>query len=420
MALSVGKKPLLKEASGSEEKGCKLQSGPAGQSEFGRIMFANADGTRTTLSFGPGMTIQYSCRNMTMAAFADGLHTLGFTPLGQGPILDETDLKGSWNFDLRYSMPMFGPAMANAGDRISFFDALDKQLGLKLEEKPVPTPVIVVDGVNRKPTENPPGVAEALPVIPAPTGFEVASVKPSDSGVMVRRYQMQPGGRLLAQGMPLRSLVNRAFDTNNNDAVVGLPKFAETDRYDINAKAPSGAPVDMDSMAPMLRALLVDRCRMTYHAEDRPVSAYSLVAAKPKMKKADPDSRTSCKYANSPPGAPAGSRVLTCRNATMAQFAERLQGETPELNWPVLDATGIEGGWDFTLTFTRSNGMMARFTAVGGEPGPPAAAVPSASEPAGGITLFEAIEKQLGLKLEKQKRTMPVIVIDRFEKPTEN
>jgi uncharacterized protein (TIGR03435 family) len=64
--------------------------------------------------------------------------------------------------------------------------------------------------------------------------------------------------------------------------------------------------------------------------------------------------------------------------------------------------------------------MMARFTAVGGEPGPPAAAVPSASEPAGGITLFEAIEKQLGLKLEKQKRTMPVIVIDRFEKPTEN
>jgi uncharacterized protein (TIGR03435 family) len=55
-----------------------------------------------------------------------------------------------------------------------------------------------------------------------------------------------------------------------------------------------------------------------------------------------------------------------------------------------------------------------------GDPGQAAADVPSAPAPTGGYTIFEAVEKQLGLKLEKRKRTMPVIVIDRFQKPAEN
>jgi uncharacterized protein (TIGR03435 family) len=419
LTLTSGKRPQLKEAGGSEQTGCKLQPGEAGSAAFGRVMFANPDGTTTTLNLGPGLTILYKCRNMTMAAFADGLHTMLGSPVGTQPVLDETGLKGNWNFDIRYSMPG-GPV---APDRISPYEAVDKQLGLKLQEKPVPTPVIVVDSVNRTSSANPPGVAEALPSIPVPTEFEVASMKPTPPDSRGYRYQMQPGGRFLTEGMTLRSLIDRAFNTYINDAVVGVPKFAETDRYDINAKAPavgpSAPPLEMESVGPMLRALLVDRCKMAYHTEDRPVTAYSLVAAKPKMGKADPESRTYCKFVKAPPGAPPGSRALTCQNATMALLADRLQNEMPELNWPVLDATGIEGGWDFTLTFSRSSGTAMRGPA-GGDPGQAADAVPSAAEPVAGYTIFEAIEKQLGLKLEKQKRTLPVIVIDRFEKPTEN
>jgi uncharacterized protein (TIGR03435 family) len=57
----------------------------------------------------------------------------------------------------------------------------------------------------------------------------------------------------------------------------------------------------------------------------------------------------------------------------------------------------------------------------GGDAGQPASEPPTAAEPSGGYTLFEAIEKQLGLKLEPHKRLMPVIVIDHLdEKPTEN
>lgn len=178
--------------------------------------------------------------------------------------------------------------------------------------------------------------------------------------------------------------------------------------------------MDMEAAAPMLRALLVDRFKMTYHAEDRPVSAYSLVSAKPKMKKADPASRTSCKNSNAPAGAPQGSQVLTCQNITMAQFADRLQNMAPELSWPVLDATGIEGGWDFALTFNRNAGMMMG-GGRGGDVGRADVAMPLASDPTGAFTLFEAVEKQLGLKLEMRKRSMPVIVIDHMEqKPTEN
>jgi uncharacterized protein (TIGR03435 family) len=178
--------------------------------------------------------------------------------------------------------------------------------------------------------------------------------------------------------------------------------------------------MDMEAAAPMMRALLVDRFKMTYHSEERQVSAYSLVSAKPKMKKADPSSRTSCKNSNAPAGAPPGSQVLTCQNITMAQFVDRLQNMAQELSWPVLDATGIEGGWDFTLMFSRNAGMMMG-GGRGGEAGRAEAAMPSASEPTGALTLFEAVEKQLGLKLEIRKRSMPVIVIDHMEqKPTEN
>ena len=77
---------------------------------------------------------------------------------------------------------------------------------------------------------------------------------------------MQPGGRLVAEGMPLRFLINRAFNTNNNDQVVGLPAFVGTDRYDINAKTPGGTPsmgpMDMDAVAVATSRVMISRARV--------------------------------------------------------------------------------------------------------------------------------------------------------------
>ena len=95
--------------------------------------------------------------------------------------------------------------------------------------------------------------------------------------------------------------------------------------------------VDPEAVAPLLRSLLADRFQMKYHTEERPLSAYVLVAAKPKMKKADPASRAWCRNDDGPE-IPPGSRGFQCQNITMAQFAERLQNLAPGLNWPVSDA----------------------------------------------------------------------------------
>ena len=426
-ALTAGKQPRLKEADGSGSTGCKPQAAEPGPPTEGarRIMMGNPDGTTTTIGIGPGGTIQFQCRNVTMAAFAAGLRGMLGSSLGTNQVLDETGLKGSWNFDVKWSLGLIGLALE--GSQISVADAVDKQLGLKLEQRPTPTPVIVVESANRTPSANSPAIAEALPQVPAPTEFEVADVKlfsPETSpGVTPVLMRVMPGGRFVSNGLPMRFLLNRAFNINNNDQIVGLPSWADTVRLSITAKAPdeamTGPGVDQEVLAPMLRALFVDRFKMTYHTEDRPMAAYSLIAAKPKLKKADPASRIFCRTGNAAPGSPPGSLTLTCQNATMALFAERLQNLGPGLNWPVLDATGIEGGWDFTLTFSPLPPGINR-PGRGGDAGVPGGE-PVASDPGGGYTVVEAIEKQLGLKLQSQKRPMPVFVIDHIEqKPTDN
>ena len=439
-ALVAGKKPLLKEADGSEQTGCRPRSSApagvtAGPGQGGLIrtmVMMTTDGQQSSFTLGPGSTLEYNCRNISMEQFAANLRGMMGANLGTNPILDETGIKGNWNFDLTYSMQMFGPMPMENAAHITIFSAVEKQLGLKLEERHVPTPVMVVESVNRTPSANPPGTSDILPPIVYPTEFEVASIKALEpGGRMGGRYNIQPGGRLVSEGMALRFLISRAFNTFNSDAIVGIPSFADSDRYDIVAKAPSiaGAPItnmDMDAVAPMLLSLLKERFKLAYHTEERPVPAYTLVAGKPKIRKADPNSRSSCKNTSAPPPAPPGSRTLTCTNVTMDQFAERLQGMGPDLNWPVANATGLEGGWDLSFTFSQ-RAMFAFNGAMGGRGGGGAAsesgsnAMPTASDPTDTLTVFEAIEKQLGLKLEKQKRPMPVIVIDHLEqKPTEN
>jgi uncharacterized protein (TIGR03435 family) len=131
---------------------------------------------------------------------------------------------------------------------------------------------------------------------------------------------------------------------------------------------------------------------------------------KVKMKKADPDSRISCK--NSPPSPP--TVTLNCQNISMEQFADRLRSLAP-VNAPVLDATGLEGGWDFTLTYSQIPPALANGPGRGGDSNAAPGALPQASDPSGGYTIFEALEKQLGLKLQSQKRPVPVIVIDHIE-----
>ena len=416
-ALTVGKKVLMKEADGAGDTGCRVQAPSGAPAEGGVKLMMNGG----PLTLGPGATLQYLCRNMTMESFAAGLRNMLGVPVGNNPVIDKTGLQGKWNFDVKWSLQMNGAASGDAADHIGAFDAIEKQLGLKLQQEQVATPVLLVESANETPAADPPEVSRLLPVIPRATAFEVADIRPGDPDVRNSMMRVQANGRFTSQGIVMQTLLLRALGTfgglgTNAEAVVGVPKWAETTRFDITAAAPAGTPqLDMISVSPMLRSLLEERFGLRTHMEERSVTTYTLVSAKPGspqrlMKKADPASRTHCIRSNGPAGSPPSTQVLTCQNITMVQFADQLRNMGPGLNWPVTDSTALTGGWDFTLTF--SNAPIAG-------PGPADAGV--APDPTGGITLSEAIEKQLGLKLEMQKRSMPVTVIDRLEeKPTDN
>ena len=429
--LAAGKQPRLKEADGSGQTGCQIPDTSSGAPAEGviRLFRMEPDGKQTQINLAPGGIVQYSCRNMTMAAFAAELRRMLGVQVGQEPVLDETGLKGAWNFDVKWSIGLIG--LANQGEQIPVADAIDRQLGLKLEQRPIPKPVLVIESVSRTPTPNPANVAEVLPTPPAPKEFEVAAVKlaapPSSSQPPMISMQMQPGGRFTCRGCPMRLLLSRAFNSNNSELLAGLPAGIDSVRVDVIAKTSSdaeiGAGIDPDVIAPLLRNLLADRFKMAYHEEERPVTAYSLIAAKPKLKKADPDSRIFCRRGQAAPGSSPGSQRLTCQNATMAFFVEQLLQGYPGLNWPVLNATGLEGGWDFSLTYSALPPALLNAAGRGGPAGGDAqsGALPSASDPGGGYTIFEAIEKQLGLKLKAEKRKEKVIVVDHLETtPTEN
>jgi uncharacterized protein (TIGR03435 family) len=417
-ALVAGKKPSLKEADGTGESGCKVEAATGNRPpEGGAQLMTSINGTVTTINLGAGNLIHYMCRNITMADFVGGLRGM-FGAAGQlnnRPVKDETGLNGKWNFDLRWSIGINGQVN---GERLTVADAIEKQLGLKLDQREVDTPVLMVDRANREPGPNPPGI-EAVQPAPLPTEFEVADFKLADHNAGSGRSNAQPGGRYVAEHMSLGFLLQRAFNTNSSNELVGVPEWANTEFVNITAKAAvPDQPTMNEALPALLRSLLVERLKLAYHKEERPVSTFNLVAVKPKLKKADPDSRVSCHGEQPPPGS-VGSQMLICQNTTMEQLAQRLKGTGPGLNVPIFDATGIEGSFDFSLIYTFSAPMQ--FTPRPGSSADNGSPVPAASDPTGVITMVEALEKQLGLKLVSNKRTMPVTVIDHIERvPTEN
>jgi uncharacterized protein (TIGR03435 family) len=369
---------------------------------------------------GPYASIR--CRNVTLNEFAAGLRRLASNPtFGTLPLVDSTGLDGAWDIDLQYPAPFFtisksSGQVSSVSNADGIFGAVEKQLGLKLELSKAPQQALVVESVNEQPTANPSGVDTSLPPLPSPE-FEVASIRPCEGNARIVPPRIEPGGRVTATCMPLSGMIQEAWSLGPSQTIVGAPKWLESnsERYNITAKLPAGAFGDAqgiaqsrDALNSMMRALLIDRFKLAVHYEERPVDAYSLVAVKPRLTKADPSNRTGCARQN-PAGGPGLSVRVVCQNISMAQFAEQLQGlESVRISYPVLDATGLEGAWDFTFDYSVTLNLRP-------------AATPEASDPTGAISFVEAIEKQLGLKLEMHKRPEPVLVLDHVEeKPTEN
>ncbi len=365
-------------------------------------------------------TIALNCSNTTMQQLA--MQVQGMGNLNR-PVVDTTDLKGGWDFDFRFSWRAGGP------DSITIFEAMDK-LGLKLELGTAPRQTTAIISMADAPTPNVAEIDKLLPPSPPPA-FEVAVIRPSKQES--KDIQWRINGNQVTFNATLLGLIGYAWGISTF-TVFEKPAFSDDLVWDITAKLPAsdaapgpgGQPrIDLDQIRLMMRSLLMERFGLKVHNEDRPGTAYTLLAASPKLRKADPANRSSCNDRPAPGekdprvANPLLTRYIRCQNVTIAQFAQELQGYALDtIKTPVLNATNIEGRYDLTLSFSDTHTLASPQpgAGAGGSGG-----VPS-SDPAGvPISLQDAMLKQLGLKLQLGKRPVPALVIDHLnEKPTDN
>ena len=234
---------------------------------------------------------------------------------------------------------------------------------------------------------------------PAPSAFEVASVKPNQTsraggeGSERENITGSPGS-LTMRNVSLRSCIQWAYRMRGYQ--ISAPGWLISERYDIVAKTPS--PAADEQLRLMLQTLLADRFKLALHRETKDLPIYWLVAGKgaPKLQVAAGEGSSSMR--------PAGGS-LVFRNFSMAELADRLSARPFSVDRPVLDKTGINGLFDFTMKLADNDGELKR-TLEGMERG------------ASDFALFLG---QIGLTLQSQKGPVEILVIDHAEKaPIEN
>ncbi len=398
-------------SSANQDSGCKSQ------------MQGMEGGRGAPINLASLPNLKVACHNLTSTQIIENLRQMAGGPINTylpREVVDSTGLTGKWDFDLEFTP--IGFVGDKGRDGITLYDAVSKQLGLTLELKDVPVPALVVESINRNPTPNAPEVKTVLG--PTTVRFEVASIKPLNPG---ERPMGNLGGSELRFGGTLRNLIVQAFmlyPNSADDVIFGLPKSADSQIWIITAKLPGtgeGAPTGggarpqpppRSRVMEMLRGLLADQFELKTHTENREATVYAMsLPAKPKMTRGDPKERSTCHV---DPTAikpfPNMGTMVTCRNYVMADFAMDLNQATGFFDHQIVDATGSNDGWNFSIGWSSGN--------QGPRP-PNANQTGEATEPTG-LTSYEAVEKLTGLKLVKQKRSVPVIIVDHVdEKPIE-
>ncbi len=322
------------------------------------------------------------------------------------PVVDETHLKGAFDFQLDWmGINIYRRAKANPDGppAVGVFEALQK-LGLELKPGTRSLPVVIVESVNQVPTPNTEGVTAKIPAFPAE--FEVAEVRlakpispPPPRPPGPRGLANEENGRLEVQSATLSGLITLAFDIDAR-LLMGAPKWMDEERFDLIAKSAPNLPDEVTRG--MIRKVLLERFHLVTHNEEQAVPVYVLLAGKsPKLKLSDGAARSECRIENT------DRRYYICQNTTVAQFVERLpMVAAAYLHPPVLDLTQIQGAYDFRLYWTPKGQLST----------PSAAPIDAATTPVDETTVFEAVDKQLGLKLEEQKHPAQVLVVDKVER----
>jgi uncharacterized protein (TIGR03435 family) len=266
---------------------------------------------------------------------------------------------------------------------------------------------------------------------PAPT-FEVASVKPATAlGPMGMRADRKGGpgttdpGIFTCQNCPISWVLSEAYDLQPFE--YAGPNWPQSVRFDFAAKVPAGTT--KEAFRAMLQNLLADRFKLVVHREKKEMTVCELTVAKngPKFQESRPkdvpkEDDPAVRLQRDKDGFPIlkggttmavvpGHARIRSDNQTMACFVRMLIGQ---LQSPVTDATGLTAKYDFVLSWSFEDNNSAAASADGGAP---VAAALDPYRPA----LINALQSQLGLKLEQKKGQAAVLVVDHMEKaPTGN
>jgi uncharacterized protein (TIGR03435 family) len=231
-----------------------------------------------------------------------------------------------------------------------------------------------------------------------PLAYEVISIAPSNPAAQNRSWRNTPDGMTFIN-VPLSMLVKSAFDIIADDQLSGLPRWADSSHYDIQAKmsdedVAAWKKLTRDEKGKqeklLLQSLLTERCQLKFHRETRQLPVYDLVIAKGglNMQEAKPM---------------VGSRTMTGGgkfNGQSVSIESLTYSLSNEVGHVVIDKTGLgEKKFDIDLNWTPDEQQ---------------------GTPEAGPTLFAALEEQLGLKLVASKGPVETVVIEQMEKPTPN
>jgi uncharacterized protein (TIGR03435 family) len=290
----------------------------------------------------------------------------------------------------------------------------------------------------------------------APLSFEVASLKPaappSGRGMRIVMGGNDPG-RLNYSNVSMRDLIRQAYQLK--DYQITGPEWLDTERYELVAKLPDGAPKEQAPM--MLQTLLAERFKMAVHREKKDLPAYALTVARrgSKMKEfveAPEDTAGGPGSASGrgggfgggfegpgpikmgadgmpkmPAGHPgmifmSGMGRVQMQGVPMSNFADFL---SRQLTKPVVDETGLTAKYDIALNWTPEPGEgpvgMKMMRQPDGGPGGGEGRGPNDATAPAAPPLAAALQQQLGLRLEPKKLPVEMLVVDHAEKiPTEN
>jgi uncharacterized protein (TIGR03435 family) len=269
----------------------------------------------------------------------------------------------------------------------------------------------------------------ALP--PPAYAYDVVSVKPNTGAGRGGSSSMPDGFSM--RGGTLTGLIFSAYALKYPEQLIGAPSWLASDKFDVDAKMESSVMDELQKMSPddrsaarrkMMQALLADRFHLVVHTETREFPLYTLVIAKSglKMKEAKPgDTYPNGFKIPGGRGGGAGSMLfqlgpsgtmLTGQAEPLAQLIPTISREVGKI---VLDKTGLTGNYDFVFQYTPEN-FHARTDLTEPPPGSGMVLPPDF----GLISIFTAVQEQLGLKLEAVKAPIEVIVIDHVDRPSGN